>query len=152
MKRLIAFTLLAVCVCWFLPCLAGGAWIAAIPEQEEIAKGEPVSVTIRLGWWEASPGSAIVRITYDSRLLQLDNTDVLDERVCAVSSAKKGELTLVCSPSDDQPDTGETDLIRIAFKTTKTGKASVSPTIVSIADARWVAISSESSPTVIGIR
>ncbi len=151
MKKIIAFTLFIAFVCSFVPTLAGGAWIAVIPDSEEIARGEPVNTAIRLGWWEASPGFAVLRISYDSKLLTIEKVDTLDENVTSVNT-EKGLLTLVyCSP-DGQPADGESDLVRIAFKSVKTGKCIVTPTIVSITDSRWTEISSENSSTVISIR
>ncbi len=151
MKKLITFMLFVVFVCSCVPCLAGGAWISAIPEKEDMAKGEPIGVAIRLGWWEAFPGSALIRITYDSKLLQLESTDVLDEHVCSVNT-KKGELSLVFCSTDIQSDTSETDLIRVVFKAIKSGKGIVSPAIISITDSRWLGISSQNNSTLISIK
>ena len=151
MKRLIAVALLAVCVCALVPCQAGGAWIAAVPEAESVARDGSVGVTVRLGWWEASPGFALIRVTYDSKLLTYEGVEVLDSRVSSVN-AETGVVTLVYSPAEAQPGIAETDLIRITLKAAKKGSATVTPAIVSITDSRWVGISAENSSTVISIR
>ena len=151
MKKLIAVSLFIVCVCASIPCLAGGAWIAAVPETESLAKGESLDVSIRLGWWEASPGFALVRVTFDSKLLTLENAEALDARVSSVNT-EQGMVTLVFGPSDGQPGTAEADLIKLSFKAAKAGKCTVKPEIVSITDSRWVDISSENTSTVITVR
>ena len=156
MKRLIAFALLAVCLGLCLPCQAGGAWIAVVPEAESVARDGSVGATVRLGWWDASPGFALIRVTYDAKLLTCENVEVLDSRVSSVNTAK-GTLTLVYSPAagetaDAQPGTAETELVRITLKGVKKGNATVTPAIVSITDSRWLGISAESAPTVINVR
>lgn len=151
MKRLIAFALFLVCACACVPCLAGGAWIAAVPEAESLAKGETVNVTVRLGWWEASPGFVLVRVAFDGKLLALENAEALDGAVSSVN-AEKDAVTFVYSPAVSQPGNAEADLIRLSFKAAKAGKCTVAPTITAVTDSRWVDISAESTGTVITVR
>ena len=153
MKRLIAAALFVVFVCSLVPCLAGGTWIAAVPGAESVKKGETVEVTVRMGWWEASPGFALVRVTYDNKLLELVSVDQLDSRVSAIGGAGKGELTVVCRPTNDMTaGTGEFDLVKLTFTALKKGDCAVKPVIASVTDGRWTAISSESSYTVIAVK
>ena len=151
MKKLVAAVLFIVCVCSFAPCLAGGAWIAAVPDAQSVQKGGEVQVTVRLGWWEACPGFALLRVSYDSKLMELSFVDILDGRVYSVGGGN-GEIALVCRPTDGMsPGDGEFDAVKLTFKALKKGSCAVKPQIAQATDVRWTEISAQSSYTVIGI-
>ena len=152
MKKVVSLVLILIFVISCAPCLAGGTWISAVPDRESTSTNETVGVTILLGWWDACPGAALVRIAYDSKLLAFDRIAEADAAVLSVDSGK-GELALIfCPATGSEAGTGETELVKLVFTALKTGECFIRPSIISITDSRWMEISSESFETSISIQ